>query len=99
MTLGEIRRKIDSVRRVKQQELKIKAQFDYILSDTIGRSISRMYDGKMPPIYEVYPSLFNEEDYKEQNEKRKNELSEIRFRQFAANFNKRFFEKEAKEKQ
>lgn len=97
MTLGEVRRKIDSVHRVKQQELKIKAQFDYILSDTIGRSISRIYDGKMPPIYEVYPSLFNEEDYKEQNEKRKNELSEIRFRQFADNFNKRF--KEAKEKQ
>ena len=43
----------------------MKAQFDYILADTIGHSISRIYDGKMPPIYEVYPSLFNEEDYKE----------------------------------
>ena len=92
MTLGEIKRKIESCRRVRLMETKQQAQLDYILADAIGRSVARIYGGsaKYPPLYEMYPSLFDDEEYKRQEEERRNELSAIRFRQFADNFNKRF---------
>ena len=44
----------------------------------------------MPPISEVYPSLFENEAVEEEIQKKKDELSALRFRQFAQSFNKRF---------
>lgn len=65
---------------------------DYILADTIGRSISRIYNSsaKLPDISAIYPSLFTEEEVEEQRINRRDELSVIRFKQFAASFNSRF---------
>lgn len=64
------------------------------MADLIGFSIGRVYNSKnvMPEIETVYPELFVEElvKAKQAAEERKNELSALRFRQFAESFNKKF---------
>lgn len=92
MTLLELNRAINSkIRRTKIEEQK-KASFDYILADLVGRSVSRIYSSsaKMPPIEEAYPTLFNAAEQTEKVQKKKDELSAIRFRQFAEAFNTKF---------
>lgn len=71
---------------------------DYMLADLVGRSIARIYPKSkpLPDIEEVYPSLFGEEErteMEEEKQRRIDELSEIRFRQFAESLNKRFHSK------
>lgn len=68
------------------------ANFDYILADLIGRSINRIYSNSVqyPDISEVYPSLFDTEEIQEQRKAKSAELSALRFKQFAQNFNKKF---------
>lgn len=92
MTIAEIERAINSKRRVKKIEAQEKASFDYILADLIGKSVSRIYSSsnKIPKIDEVYPSLFNTEKIEEQRAVKKDELSALRFRQFANAHNKKF---------
>ena len=85
MTLAELTRAIESKKRVMDTEAREKACFDYILADLIGRSISRLYSssGKMPELYEAYPTLFDNEEIEVKKQQQKAELSAIRFRQFA----------------
>lgn len=92
MTIAELERAITSKRRVKKTEAQEKASFDYILADLIGRSISRIYSSsnKVPEISEVYPSLFASKEMEEQRAIKKDELSALRFRQFANAHNKKF---------
>jgi hypothetical protein len=80
----------------KEQE---RASYDYILADIIGRSIGRLYSNsaQYPPIEEVYPTLFNTEHIKEQKQNKVDELSAMRFKQFAASFNKKFNKEVAKD--
>lgn len=90
MTFAELDRFFQSRRRVEQK----KASFDYILADLIGRSVSRIYNSsnKMPPINEAYPKLFDNEEIKEKAQINKDEISAIRFKQFAQFHNKNFEE-------
>ena len=44
----------------------------------------------MPTIAEAYPSLFEQEAIQEEIQKKKDEASAVRFRQFVQSFNKRF---------
>lgn len=92
MTLAEVIRAIESYKRRQKQEERTKAAFDYILADAIGRSMSRLYSStnKMPQIYELYPSLFEGEEIKAQEQARKEELSVLRFKQFAQAHNNRY---------
>ena len=94
MTLAELIRTIDSKKRVEVQKAKEKACYDYILADLIGRSIARVYSSSanLPHISEVYPSLFDNEEVEEQRQQKKDEMSAIRFKQFAQSFNKKFEE-------
>lgn len=94
MTLAELIRAIDSKKRVEVQKAKEKACYDYILADLIGRSIARVYSSSanLPHISEVYPSLFDNEEVEEQRQQKKDEMSAIRFKQFAQSFNKKFEE-------
>ena len=89
MTLAEAIRAVESRKRVMKAEAQQKASFDYILADLIGRSVSRIHSAanKMPQLYEVYPSLFDAEILEEQQQQKKDELSAMRFKQFAAAFN------------
>ena len=97
MTLAEIERLSDSKKRVWKREAQERASFDYKLAELIGRSVARIHSSsaKFPPIYEVYPTLFDEiegEDVQEQIQKKKDEVSALRLRLFTQSFNKKFEE-------
>ena len=84
MTIAELSRAVESYNRRKKAEDKEKASFDYLLADTIGKSVARIYSSsaKMPELFEVYPSLFDSAELQAQKQARKNELSILRFKQF-----------------
>lgn len=92
MTVAELIRAIKSYNRRTILASKERASFDYLLADLIGRSIARVYSSsaKMPTLAEHYPSLFESEELEEAKQQKKDELSAIRFRQFAEAHNKKF---------
>ena len=92
MTLAELERAIDSKKRIRKDEERNKAFCDYTLANLIGKSISRIYSNsnEMPQLYEVYPSLFTVEEFEEAKAQKQDELSALRFKQFAASFNSKF---------
>lgn len=98
MTIAEITRMAKSKQRTTITESKERAVFDYLLADLIGKSVSRIYSNsaRMPELYEVYPSLFEQEDIEEKKQEQRDTLSALRFKQFAQSYNKRFKKEEAK---
>ena len=94
MTLGEVIRAIESRTRTMKSQAKERAAFDYKLADLIGRSVARIHSSanKMPEIHEVYPSLFDSVEIQEQRKTKRDELSALRFKQFASSYNKKFEE-------
>ena len=94
MTIAELIRAIESYKRRTKAAAQERAVMDYILADTIGRSVSRIYSStsKMPTLAEVYPSLFSSEDIAEQQQQKKMELSAMRFKQFANAYNSKYKE-------
>lgn len=99
MTIAELTRAIASKKRIQKQQAQEKASFDYILADLIGRSISRLYSSSttVPEIAEVYPSLFDSKEIEEKKQEKKDELSILRFKQFAQSYNKKFKKEVGKE--
>ena len=85
MTIAEFDRAVESKRRVEKMKAQEQASFDYILADLIGRSIGRLYSSstKLPELAEAYPSLFESGELQEQKQNKINNLSALRFRQFA----------------
>lgn len=98
MTFAEVNRFIESKQRTNKLHQKQQAINDYILADLIGRSIARIHSNSatMPSISEVYPTLFDAAAEAEEIQKKKDELSVIRFKQFAQNFNQKFKEVQVK---
>ena len=98
MTISEITRMAKSKQRTTITASRERAVFDYLLADLIGKSVSRIYSNsaKMPELYEVYPSLFEQEDIEEKKQEQRDTLSALRFKQFAQSYNKRFKKEEAK---
>ena len=98
MTISEITRMAKSKQRTTITASKERAVFDYLLADLIGKSVSRIYSNsaRMPEVYEVYPSLFEQEDIEEKKQEQRDTLSALRFKQFAQSYNKRFKKEEAK---
>lgn len=96
MTLAEAIRAVESIKRIQLQEAQEKASFDYILADLIGRSVSRIHSSAahMPSLDEAYPALFNTEEIEQKKQVKQDELSAIRFKQFAQAFNNKFKEVE-----
>lgn len=94
MTISELVRFIESRKRVIEIEAKEKATYDYILADLIGRSVARIHSSAnhYPTLAEAYPSLFSTEEEKEAIQTKKDELSALRFKQFAQAYNKKFEE-------
>lgn len=94
MTLAELIRMVESKKRVQEQKAKEQAIFDYTLADLVGRSIARIHSSSnhYPGIAEVYPSLFDAEEMAEQAQAKKDELSVLRFKQFAQAHNNKFKE-------
>ena len=85
MTLAEVIRAIESRNRRYLQQQREQAAQNYILADAIGRSVSRVYSSSatMPQLYELYPSLFNSIEIQEQEQIKRDELSVLRFKQYA----------------
>jgi hypothetical protein len=92
MSVAELDRYFESRKRVEQKEAKERAYFDYILADLIGRSVSRVYSNqaKLPELYEVYPTLFDNQEAEQQRQEKLAELSALRFKQYANFHNKKF---------
>ena len=99
MTIAEIQRVINSKNRVKINEDKEKAAFDYILASLIIRGVSAAIVGGdgIPSIEDVYSSLFNDTKDRKQEEKQNkiDELSALRFKQFAQFHNRKYEEVQA----
>lgn len=94
MSLAELNRAIASKIRVRNIELKDKANFDYKLGELIGRSVARIYSSSAtyPAIEDVYPHLFDSKELEEKRKAQRAELSALRFKQFAASYNKKIKE-------
>lgn len=91
MTIAELSRVIESHNRREKARQQEQASFDYLLADTIGKSVARIYSSsaRMPEIYQVYPSLFESEEIQAQKQAKRVELSVLRFKQFAQAHNDR----------
>lgn len=98
MTIAELNRAIESKKRLQKQQQQDKALFDYTLADLIGRSVARIHSSaaRMPAIEEMYPSLFDVEEIQETKQAKKDELTVLRFKQFANSYNKKFKQEVAK---
>lgn len=92
MSIAELTREIDSRKRQERDAARETAAHNYILADLIGRSVARLYSStaKMPTLADAYPSLFNSEEIEEQQQRKKDELTIMRFKQFAASHNKKY---------
>jgi hypothetical protein len=94
MTFAELNRAFESKKRLNKIQEQKQASFDYILADLIGKSVARVYNSanKLPKLNEAYPSLFDDKEIKEKEQERKNNLSALRFKQFALAHNTKFKE-------
>lgn len=92
MTFAEVSRALASYKRVKKQQEQERASFDYILADLIGQSMARIYSSsaRLPEIATAYPTLFDSQAIQEHKQQKKNELSALRFKQFAAAHNMKY---------
>lgn len=99
MTLAELNRLLESKARVMKRQQQEQASFDYILADMIGRSVARVYSSSnhLPDISEMYPSLFDSQEIQERKQEKINELSAIRFKQFAQAYNDKLNKEVGKE--
>ena len=100
--MAEVKRAADSKIRVRKLEARERASFDYILGNLIGMSIGCALDpnnNTLPPIEEVYSSLFEEEAKKKEEVEldKKTQLSIARFKQYADFHNKKINKEVAKE--
>ena len=92
MTFAELDRLVDSKKRMEKLRAQEKATYDYILASLIGRAFAASMDNKnkFPEIHEVYPSLFDREERLNQKREQSNQLSALRFKQFADSYNKKY---------
>lgn len=96
MTLAELNRLSDSKQRQQEIEAKKRATFDYIHAQLIGRAFAANMasEATFPPIEEVYPSLFLDQEKIQQKHEQQQSLSALRFIQYAESFNRKFDAKE-----
>ena len=94
MTIAEVDRAIKSKIRVYKRQLQERASMDYTLANLIGHSIARIYSSShtMPAIEEAYPSLFDVQEIQAKKKEKQAEISALRFKQFAASYNKKYKE-------
>lgn len=94
MTFAELDRLVASKKRVSKFEAKEKATHNYLLAIMIGRAFASSMDNKatFPEIHEIYPTLFNKQEQELKKQEKINQLSALRFKQFAQSYNKRFKE-------
>ena len=91
MTIAELERALSSWGRTEKRKAQEKAVLLYTTANLIGINIASSFSNsvEVPTLQEAFPSLFNEEyqKLKEQKEKKIQDLSIIRFKQFANSYN------------
>ena len=94
MTIAELDRLFESKARQQKLRLQERASYDYILAMLMGRAFASTMSNEatFPELHEVYPSLFTSEIHEEIKQERLDELSALRFKQFANFHNKRYEE-------
>lgn len=98
MSLAELERALASKMRVKKVEAQERAAFDYIHAQLITKGVNIAFTGKgvLPEYNEVYAALLTDdakqEKIQEEKQKKRAELSALRFQLFAQSFNSRFKE-------
>ena len=94
MTIGEVDRAIESRNRLIERESQERASFDYMLAQVLSKNISVILTGKgeAPTLQQAYPNLFDDllEEQEQKIQQRKDDLSALRFKQFAQSYNSRF---------
>lgn len=99
MSIGEVSRRVASYNRVKIDNMKEKASFDYLLANTIASLMGHVLGdkGEPPKIEDIYPTLFKEQKTEEEQvqETAKKDITKVLA--FAAQFNKRFEGGQSKE--
>lgn len=91
MSIGEVARRVKSYERTYRRKLKDKASFDWILGNLIGISVGRCLssDDTYPELYEVYPTIFDNNEIEELKQKEQDERSVANFLAFATAHNLR----------
>ena len=91
MTIAEVFRHITAKEKLRKIETQERASFDYILSTLVvkGFSIAMGSKESYPTIEQAYPGIFDEylEEKEELLQQKKDELSILRFKQFAQSYN------------
>ena len=94
MTPGEVARAIESFNRITRLETQERASFDYIQANLIVKGVGIVLSGKgtMPTIQEAYPTIFDDLVEKQNRElqEQRDQLSVLRFKQFAQSYNNNF---------
>lgn len=92
MTLREIDRAIGSKLRIREIEAQERATYDYIQATLIirGVGITLGSNEEFPTIQQAYPGIFGEVAKQDEIQEKKDELSALRFRQFAQSYNNHF---------
>lgn len=94
MTIREVENAIRSKERVRKVQSQEKAAFDYIQATLIIKGVGIALGSKQdfPTIEQTYPGIFEDvvQQKEEEIQKRKDELSALRFRQFAQSYNKKW---------
>lgn len=67
-TIAEVSRAVTAYKEREEQRRKERATFDYVLANAIGLSVGRLLSSQnsYPPIYELYPSIFEKEIMEEE---------------------------------
>lgn len=94
MTLREIENYVKSKQRVRRLENQEKATYDYIQATLIVKGVGMMLGSKeeFPSVEQAYPGVFEDlvEKKQEELQTKKDELSALRFKQFAQSYNNKF---------
>lgn len=87
MTIGEAVRACDAHQERRRDE----AYFAFTNAMAVGLFVGSMFGSKSPPhIQDIYPELFDREEYEEAEQERKDAISAANFMKFASAINERF---------
>jgi hypothetical protein len=94
MTIREIDNAIKSKLRVRKIEAQEKASYDYIQATLIVKGVGIALGSKQefPTLEQTYPGIFEDliEKRRDELQEKRDELSALRFRQFAQSYNKNY---------
>lgn len=91
-TFREVEYMIKAAQNKHQRDFKSNVMLQYQMVDLIAASVGRLMDGKVkyPAVYEIYPTLFEDElmiSVKEEQQRLENERITAQWKAYAAGYN------------